>query len=151
MGQGRLSFVNGIAMWGGKQTNSDAAIQAADQLARLRDEVAGYNAVAGGHLSQNGTPEPTPKNYQDAEKTIADGINGGGLQALQKSIAMSAVKNRNVLEDSIHSANEQLFSLFGAKYHRPTGGAQQASAVTPVAGSTVWARGPDGKFRPQAQ
>lgn len=136
--QGRINMANVVNVWAGKQVNDPKTIQAADQLGRLRNEIASYNAVAGGHLMQNGTPEPTPADFKEAESTITNGINSGGLKALQQSIAMSAAKNRNVLEESIHEANRSYYKLFGATYRPPAstveqsggGGANAAGAPT---------------------
>lgn len=115
---GRVSMANIAAVWAGKQVNDPTTLQYADQLGRLREELAGYNAVAGGHLMQNGTPAPTPDDYHHAEALITNGINSGGVQALAKSVAMSAEKNRTVLENAIEDSNDSYFKLFGAKYHR---------------------------------
>lgn len=125
IGQGRIKMADVLNVWAGKQTNDPQTIQAADQLGRLRSELAGYNAVAGGHLMQNGTPEPTPGDFREAETIISNGINAGGLKALSDSIHMSAVKNRNVLEGSIDDANKSYYSLFGAEYHPPNRAADQ--------------------------
>ena len=143
-------MANVLQIWGGKQINDPKTIQAADQLGRLRNELAGYNAVAGGHLMQNGQPEPSPADFRDAEQTISNGINSGGLKALAASVKMSAEKNSSVLQNSIDSANQDYFNLFGAKYHpqsQQPGGAKQANpAITPVqtitgdaAGQAAWA------------
>ena len=50
--RGRVNFANVIAAWGGKQVNDPLAVQVADQLARYRQELAGYNAVAGGQIGR---------------------------------------------------------------------------------------------------
>lgn len=119
MGQGKLRAADLANVWLGKQFNDPTTIQAADQLVRLRDELAGYNAIAGGHLTDHGYPAPTPEDRHAAEATISSGINSGGLKALGESVAMSASKNRAVLQDSIDNAQKQFHALFGAEYHPP--------------------------------
>ena len=135
IGQGKINIANVVKIWGGQQINDPKSIQAADQLGRLRDELAGYNAVAGGHLMQNGQPEPTPADFKNAEQIITNGINSGGLKALSNSIKMSADKNSRVLQGSVDSANQDYFNLFGAKYHSQTpanSGPSANPAITPV-------------------
>jgi hypothetical protein len=118
-GAGKIAFVNGIAVWAGKQDNDPNAIKLADQLGRLRQEVAGYNAVAGGALLENGTPRIGPQDEKNAEALISNGISSGGLQALADSVTSSAAKNRLVLLDAIDDTNDQFYKLFGATYHPP--------------------------------
>lgn len=108
-----LNKANILSVWAGKQVNDPNAQVVADQLARARDELAGYNAVAGGHLTVQGRPDPTPKNYQDAEKTLLDGITAGGAAALAKSVSLSAQKNRQILNKSIQQADYQLWDALG--------------------------------------
>jgi hypothetical protein len=150
--QGKVSMANVANVWAGKQVNDPDAIKAADQLSRLREELAGYNAVAGGHLMENGTPHPTPENFRAAEATITNGINSGGLKALSQSIAMSQAKNRNVLEKSIDNANKDFYALFNAEYHAPNraneasagGGGPASGGGANIAPAGTKAVGPDG-------
>lgn len=159
IGQGRIKMANVVNLWAGKEVNDPKATQVADQLGRLREELAGYNAVASGHLMQNGTPAPTPENFHQAEATITNGINSGSLEALRQSIALSAAKNRNVLESTIDDANRSYYKLFGAEYHAPKrgesdggdqpapGNAAPAAAPAPkaVAPGTLLGKTPDGR------
>lgn len=119
MNAGRVKFANVLDVWAGKEVNDPNTIKAADQLSRLRQELAGYNAVAGGHLMENGTPAPTPENFHEAERTISNGINSGGLNALRESVNLSASKNRAILENAIDQANKDYYKLFGATYRPP--------------------------------
>lgn len=120
-----INVGNVANIWAGRQVNDPNAQMAADQLTRFRSELAGYNAVAGGHLMDNGTPNPSPADYAAAEKTILGGINSGGAKAVAHSVGMSAQKNRAVLANSIDEANAQLWDAFGvgAHYKRQTQGA----------------------------
>jgi hypothetical protein len=130
--RGGVNMANVVAAWGGKQVNDPTAIQVADQLSRYRQELAGYNAVAGGHLSQNGTPDPHPEDYAAAERVLSNGINSGNVQAVADSVAMSAQKNSKVLQTAIDQANSNYYKLFGGNYHNPQ---QAQSAGQPGAGS----------------
>lgn len=126
--QGRVKMANVVKVWGGEQTNDPTTLKAVDQLSRLRNEVASYNAVAGGHLMENGTPAPTPADFKEAEHLISNGINSGGLTALQESIHLSAAKNRNILEKAIDDANKDFYKLFGATYHVPNRATESPAA-----------------------
>jgi hypothetical protein len=110
---GKIDKANVLNIWAGRQVNDPTAQQVVDQLHRLRSELAGYNAVAGGHLLENGTPHPTPQDTEAAEKTILDGINSGGARAVEQSVGKSAAKNRVVLQGAIDDANQQLWDAFG--------------------------------------
>lgn len=126
--RGSIRFVNSAEGWVAQQGNDPAATQIADQINRFRGEVAGYNAVASGHLMQNGTPDPHPEDFKSADGLIGNGINSGSVKALSDSVAMSAAKNRNVLQSSIDNANSNFYSLFGAKYHPQNGAAGGAAS-----------------------
>jgi hypothetical protein len=135
IGAGRVKMVDVLAVWGGKQVNDPNALKAADQLGRLRNELAGYNAVAGGNLMENGTPRPTPEDFHNADATISNGISSGGLKALQQSVAQSAAKNRNVLDKAIDDASAAYYALFGATYHPTAPAKPPASQEPPAAGA----------------
>lgn len=147
MRAGKINKANVFKVWAGGQVNDPAAMQAADQLGRLRDELAGYNAVAGGHLMENGTPAPTPADFLHAEKLISDGISTGGAQAVARSVDMSAKKNRAVLANAIDDANQQLWDAFGKgkNYKRksapldanPGGGGSNNNNVQPATESDI--------------
>jgi hypothetical protein len=110
---GKINKANVASIWAGRQVNDGNAQIVADQLSRARDELAGYNAVAGGHLTVQGRPDPTPKNYTEAEKVILDGITSGGARNVAKSISMSAAKNRQILNRSVQDADYQLWDALG--------------------------------------
>lgn len=110
---GQIDKANVLNIWAGRQVNDPVAQQAADQLGRLRNELAGYNAVAGGHLMENGTPHPFPEDVNAATKTIMDGINSGGVRAVAESVGMSAKKNRAVLANALDDARHDLWDAFG--------------------------------------
>lgn len=116
---GRVSMANIAARWAGKEVNDPKAIQAADQLGRLVEELAAFNAAAGGHFMENGQLAPTPENRADAQKVVLGGINSGGLKGLQESLHASAAKNRVVIGKATDDASEAYFKLWGATYHRP--------------------------------
>lgn len=135
--RGDIRFVNSAEGWVAQQANNPQATQIADQINRFRGEVAGYNAVASGHLMNNGTPDPHPDDFKSADSLISNGVNSGSVDALAKSVAMSAAKNRSVLLNSIDDANKNFYSLFGAKYHttpQPGAGSGAAPASSPGAG-----------------
>lgn len=119
LNNGKLKVGNLVALWAGKETNDPVAMTVRDQLSRLREELAGYNAVASGHLNDNGSPAPTPANFHEAEKTISDGISTGSLEALGKSVTASAEKNKVILQNAIDQANKDFFALFNATYRPP--------------------------------
>lgn len=131
MNAGKIKIANLVDVWAGKEVNDPNTIKAADQLSRLRQELAGYNAVAGGHLMENGTPAPTPENFHEAERTISNGINSGGLKALEESVSMSAAKNRNILEKAIDNANKDYYKLFNATYRPPNRAAEAGHTDKP--------------------
>jgi hypothetical protein len=141
--RGDIRFANSAEGWVAQQANNPQATQIADQINRFRGEVAGYNAVASGHLMQNGTPDPHPDDYKSADALISNGVNSGSVKALSQSVAMSAAKNRGVLLNSIDDANKNFYGLFGAKYHTtPTAPASAESA--PPAGNAASGRIPSG-------
>lgn len=133
--RGDIRFVNSAEGWVAQQANDPQATQIADQINRFRGEIAGYNAVAGGHLMENGTPHPDPGDFAAADRLISNGVNSGSVKALADSIAQSAAKNKAVLLNSIDEANKNFFSLFGAKYHTTPQGAGAAAAGGAGAGS----------------
>src|SRR6185437_13397684 len=99
------------------------------QINRFRNELAGYNAVAGGHLMQNGQPEPTPDDFLKADNVISTGINHGSVQALADSVKLSAGKNRTVLENTIDDTRHAMWNLFGVgKNYKPQYGSSAHSA-----------------------
>lgn len=117
IGQGQINIANLANVWAGKQTNDPRVQQYADQLLRLRSELAGYNAVAAGKLLENGTPKPDNEDFKQAEQVISAGINAGGLGGLAQSIVNTTAKNRAVLSNSLDDANQQMWSLFGVGQH----------------------------------
>lgn len=111
--RGTVRFANTAEGWVSQQANNPQATAIADQLNRFRAEVAGYNAVAGGHLMQNGTPEPTPDDFRKADQVLSSGINSGSIKAISDSVGMSAAKNRAVLGKSVDDASRSMWNLFG--------------------------------------
>lgn len=147
----KVNVGNVLAVWSGKQVNDNDAIQVADQFNRLREELAGYNAVAGGHLMDNGTPSPTPENFHAAEATITNGITSGGLKALDESVKMSAAKNKAILQQAIDDSNVRFYKLFGGTYHPEVTVEAPAAAKTdtPAAGVPPPKTPPDPKIQSQ--
>lgn len=133
VGQGKVNIGNIANVWAGKQVNDPNVQGFADQLNRLREEVAGYNAVAGGKLTENGTPRPDEGDYRAAEAIISGGINAGGARGLLSSIQASAAKNKQVLGAAIDDANQGVWNLLGVgkNYKRKNG-----PAVTAGGGSS---------------
>lgn len=115
----KVNWGNVAAVWAGKQVNDADAITVADQLGRLREEYAGFNMAANGHMNNNGSvAQPDDAALQRAGEVISNGISSGGIDALGKSISASAKKNHTVLLKTIEDTNAAMFELFGAKYHR---------------------------------
>jgi len=122
IGNGQISAANLANVWAGGQVNDPVVAQYKDQLLRLRGEIAGYNAVAAGKLTENGTARVDEGDLRQAEAIISNGINSGGLQGLASSIGMSTAKNRVVLQGAIDDANQGMWNLFGVgqNYKRST-------------------------------
>lgn len=117
MNAGKINKANVIKILYGQNVNDPTAMKAVDQITRLREELAGYNAIANAKIT-NGHPNPEVNEIKAANDVIANGINSGSIKAFGQSIAASAEKNREILLKTREDANEQLFSLFGGKYHR---------------------------------
>lgn len=133
MNAGKINKANVLKIWGGGQVNDPAAMKAVDQLTRLREELAGYNAIANAKIT-NGHPNPERNELDAADKVITFGLNNGSLKAFGESIASSAQKNREILQKSEEDANDKLFSLFGGKFHRTI--PVDADKSPPAAGDT---------------
>lgn len=151
IGQGKVNILNLANVWAGKQVN-DPGVQAyRDQLLRLRSELAGYNAVAAGKLTDHGTPRPDDGDLREAEQVINSGINSGGLQGLLTSVGMTTAKNKAILQNSIDDANQQMWGLFGVgnNYKRSApsmnggnGGPPTPSPASGDSGHTVTTKAP---------
>jgi hypothetical protein len=136
MNAGKINKANVLKIWAGGQVNDPAAMKAVDQLTRLKEELAGYNAIANAKIT-NGHPNPEVNETKAANEVITNGLNSGGLRAFGESIASSAQKNREILLKTQDDANAQLFNLFGGTYHKPTptaaaGGAGGGATATPA-------------------
>ena len=111
--RGQLAVANKGGQWVARQMNDQNSLKAADQLNRLTNEIASYNAAAGGHFNVSGAVEPTPKDYEAAASIINSGLNKGGSQAVAQSVSMSAAKNRVVLAKAIDDAKKQQWEMLG--------------------------------------
>lgn len=136
IGNGKISAANLASIWAGKQVNDPTVLQYKDQLVRLQHELAGYNAVAGGKLTEGGTPRVEQSDLDSAANTITQGINSGGLRGLANSIGMSTAKNKAVLGGAIDDANQGMWNLFGVgqNYKRQNpgvGGGAPAPQINP--------------------
>lgn len=133
--RGAVRYSNEAKSWVAQQVNDPRATQIADQLNRFRNEMAGYNAVAGGHLMQNGQPEPTPDDFKKADQVISTGINSKSIKALSDSIKLSADKNREVLDRTLDDTRKAMWDLFGVgQNYKPqhSDKSDKASDATPV-------------------
>jgi hypothetical protein len=111
--RGNLAVLNKAGKFVATNFNDQTSIQASDQLNRLTSELAGYNAAAGGHLGENGTPQPTAGDFEEARNLINSGLNAGGANAIAQSVAKSAAKNRVVLANAIDDAQKQQWTMLG--------------------------------------
>lgn len=111
--RGNLAVLNKAGKFVATNFNDQTSIQASDQLNRLTSELAGYNAAAGGHLGENGTPQPTAGDFEEARNLISSGLNAGGANAIAQSVAKSAAKNRVVLANAIDDAQKQQWTMLG--------------------------------------
>lgn len=153
IGQGQLNVAGLANVWTGKQINDPNIIAYKDQLLRLRSELAGYNAVAAGKLTDQGTPRVDDGDLREAEGIINNGLNSGGLQGLLNSVGMTTKKNRAVLQNSIDDANQAMWGLFGVdkNYKRQSPALDASNSINggvppPKTGATVpTATGPNGQ------
>lgn len=135
MNAGKINKANVLKIWAGGQVNDPDAMKAVDQITRLKEELAGYNAIANAKIT-NGHPNPEKNELDAANAVITNGLNGGSLKAFGQSIAASSQKNRDILQKSQDDASTQLYSLFGAKYQAPVHpGDQAGGGAAPAAGS----------------
>lgn len=142
---GTLKIGNVISLWAGKEVNDPAVLQYKDQLLRLQQELAGYNAVAGGKLTEQGTARVDEGDMREAASVLSNGINSGGLKGLGDSIAKSTGKNRAVLGTAIDDANQNMWGLFGVgkNYKRQNDVAPQGA--TPAGVPPNWVLHVDAK------
>lgn len=113
IGQGQISAANLANVWSGKQVNDPNVQQYRDQLLRLRSELAGFNAIAAGKLTEHGQARVDQSDLDEAAQLISSGMNAGGASGLAQSVAMTANKNNKVLQSAVDDATQSVWNQFG--------------------------------------
>jgi hypothetical protein len=91
----------------GQQTNNPTASRYAWYISQLRNETAYYFAASQGKTS------PDVIDNQDAGDVITNGISTGSAQGLTDAVTASTEKMKSVLQTSVDSAHQNVWSLFG--------------------------------------
>lgn len=113
IGQGQINAANLANVWSGKQVNDPQVQQYRDQLLRLRSELAGFNAIAAGKLTEHGQARVDQSDLDEAAQLISSGMNAGGASGLAQSVAMTANKNSKVLQSAVDDATQSVWNQFG--------------------------------------
>lgn len=110
---GALKVANVAKLFAGEQVTDPTVQQYSFYLKQLQSEVAGYLAAARGNLSENGSVKTDDSDMRDAADIIKNGLNSRQADGLQQAIQSTQEKAKGVLSTAIHSANKQVWGLFG--------------------------------------
>lgn len=120
----------GIQFVGGLQNDPNVQ-QYATYLNQLRADLAGFNAVSGGKMTENGNARTDESDFRSAEKIISNGLSSGGARGLATAIQATGQKNRAIVEDAIDGATQKVWGLFGVgnNYKPKHGGGTDKAAL----------------------
>lgn len=104
---GKLKASNIAKLWTAEQYNDPVAVKYATHLNQLRTEYAYYNAVYSGNGST------TIQDFEEAERTIKNGLSSYGLKGFEEAIKASTIKNEQILQGSIDRSAKAVWNLFG--------------------------------------
>ena len=99
--------LNAAKKWAKGELNNPDVQTYAVHLNQLRSELAYYNAAVQGKTSADLIE------FQEAEKTIKDGISSGSLIGFKNAITASVEKMDKTLQGSVDRSNKQIWDLFG--------------------------------------
>lgn len=102
----------GVEFVGGLQNDPNVQ-QYATYLNQLRADLAGFNAVSGGKMTENGNARTDESDFRAAEKTIGSGLSSGGARGLAQAIQETGIKNRAIVDKAIEDTNRSVWQLFG--------------------------------------
>jgi len=102
----------GIQFVGALQNDPNVQ-QYATYLNQLRADLAGFNAVSGGKMTENGNARTDESDFRAAEKIISSGLNSGGARGLAAAINATGQKNKAIVEDAIDNTTRRVWGLFG--------------------------------------
>lgn len=108
----------GVQFVGGIQNDPNVQ-EYTTYLNQLRADLAGFNAVSGGKMTENGNARTDESDFAAAEKIIGNGLNSGGARGLAHAIQMTGQKNRAIVDTAVDNANKRVWDLFGVgkNYH----------------------------------
>lgn len=110
---GSLKVANVAKLFSGEQFTDPTVQQYSFYLKQLQSEVAGYLAAARGNLSENGSVKTDDSDMTDAASIIKNGLNSRQADGLLTAVQSTQEKAKSVLSTAVHSANKQVWGLFG--------------------------------------
>lgn len=113
LGGGNFRWTKDGAQFIGGLANSPNAQQYVTYLNQLRADLAGFNAVSAGKMTENGNARTDESDFHAAEQVIKNGIDSGGANGLAQAIQITGEKNKAVVGHAVDNANRGIWGLFG--------------------------------------
>lgn len=110
---GSIRFENVLKLFAGKEFNDPNVSKYAFHLTQLQNELAMYNAAAGGKINNDGSVRTDDGDKAEATRIIKEGFAAGSIDGFNEALKASVGKMDIVLNSSLNTSRQNVWNLFG--------------------------------------
>lgn len=112
-GGGNLRLTNKGFELLGAAVNDPTAQKTVFYLNQLRADLAGFNAASGGKIGMHGQTQTDNADYEEANRTIQNGLSSGGARGLAEAVEATRQKNVAVTQQQVEEAQKGIWNALG--------------------------------------